>query len=51
MYNLFKRDLILNTLFLTLSAVIPALRNNTGLKLSNVKIICDVKNNALVNVF
>lgn len=48
---LFKRDLILNTLFLILSAVIPALKDNTRLKLSNVKIISDLKNNAFESVF
>lgn len=48
---LFKRDLILNTLFLTLSAVIPALKDNTRLKLCNVKIISDLKNKAFESVF
>lgn len=45
-YYLFKRDLILNTLFFILSAVIPALKDSTGLKLSNVKIISYLKNSA-----
>ena len=49
-YYLSERDLILNMLFL-LSAVIPALKDNIGLKLSNVKIISDLKNNVFERVF
>lgn len=50
-YYFFKMDLILSSLFLTLSTVITALKDNTGLQLSNVKIISDLNNNASENVF